>query len=98
MYANDALTGKLLWSKSENGIRNRASSPAMFQDGMYFLSLNSLFILSSRTGEILLQKELPYSVDVTSTPLVTKEEIIFGTATEGLVALDRNTLDEIPYR
>lgn len=94
MYANDALTGKLLWSKSENGIRNRASSPAMFQDGMYFLSLNSLFILSSRTGEILLQKELPYSVDVTSTPLVTKEEIIFGTATEGLVALDRNTLDE----
>lgn len=94
MYANDARTGKLLWDKSENGIRSRASSPAMYDGAMYFLSLNSLFILSERTGRVLARKELPYSVDVTSTPLVTEGEIIFGTATEGLVALDRETLEE----
>lgn len=94
LAAFDARTGKLLWGKSENGIRNRASSPAMYDGAMYFLSLNSLFILSEKTGRVLTRKELPYSVDVTSTPLVTKGEIIFGTATEGLVALDRETLEE----
>ena len=94
MYANDAHTGKLLWSKSEDGIRNRASSPAMYDGAMYFLSDHSLFILSEKTGSILARKELPYSVDVTSTPVVTKEEIIFGTARDGLVALDRETLEE----
>lgn len=94
MYANNAHNGKLIWSRSENGIRNRASSPAIHGGSMYFLSLNSLFILSPHTGEILFRKELPYSVDVTSTPLVTEENIIFGTATEGLVALDRQTLEE----
>lgn len=94
MYANDADNGQLLWGKSENGIRNRASSPAMFEGLMYFLSLKSLFVLSPSTGEILFEKELPYSVDVTSTPLVTDEEIIFGTAENGLVALDRHNWTE----
>lgn len=94
MYANDAHTGKLLWSRSENGIRNRASSPAMHDNIMYFLSQNALFALSPGSGDILFRKPLPYSVDVTSTPLVTPDEIIFGTAAEGLVALDRQTLEE----
>ena len=92
--ANDARTGKLLWGKSENGIRHRASSPAMYDGAMYFLSREAFFILSDKTGRVLARKDLPYSVEVTSTPLVTKEEIIFGTATEGLVALDRETLEE----
>lgn len=94
MYANDANTGDFMWSKSENGIRNRASSPAMYNGIMYFLSQKSLFALSPESGEILFQKELPYSVDVTSTPLVTESEIIFGTSAEGLIALDRQTLKE----
>ena len=94
MYANDAHTGKCLWGKSEDGIRNRASSPAMYDGAMYFLSNQSLFVLSEKTGSILVRKELPYSVDVTSTPLVTKSEIIFGTARDGLVALNRGTLEE----
>lgn len=29
-----------------------------------------------------------------STPLVTESEIIFGTANNGIIALDRQTLDE----
>lgn len=94
MYANAAADGRLLWSRSDRGIRNRASSPAMHGGSLYFLSQRSLFVLSAHDGGILVEKELPYSVDVTSTPLVTPEEVIFGTAEEGLVALDRHTLAE----
>ena len=93
MYANDARTGKLLWAKSEDGIRFRSSSPSMHDGAMYFLSESSLFVLSEKTGEILAVKKLPFSVEATSSPLVTRGEIIFGTAGEGIVALDRKTLD-----
>ena len=50
--------------------------------------------MEARTGRIIVRKTLPYSVDVTSTPLLTDKEIIFGTAKEGLVALDNQTLEE----
>lgn len=93
MYANDARTGRLLWARSEDGIRNRASSPAVHDGLLYFLSQQSLFIVSATSGQTVARRELPFSVDVTSTPAVTDREIIFGTATEGIVALDRQTLD-----
>ena len=50
--------------------------------------------MDARTGRIIVRKTLPYSGDVTSTPLLTDKEIIFGTAKEGLVALDNQTLEE----
>lgn len=49
--------------------------------------------MSVHTGQILAKKKLPYSVDVTSTPLVTEDAIIFGTARNGMVALDRENLE-----
>lgn len=94
LYANDARTGKLLWKVAEEGIRHRASSPAIHGDMVYFISDRSLFVLSLMTGHILKKKRLPYSVDVTSTPLVTGNEIIFGSARNGIIALDRATLNE----
>ena len=53
-----------------------------------------MFILDPTTGKIILRKKLGCSVDVNSTPLVTESEIIFGTANNGIIALDRQTLDE----
>ena len=38
------------------------------------------------------QKELSANLDVTSTPLVTEQEIIFGSADRGVFALDKPTL------
>ena len=58
------------------------------------ISNKAFFIIETRTGRIIVRKTLPYSVDVTSTPLLTDKEIIFGTAKEGLVALDNQTLEE----
>lgn len=61
---------------------------------LYLISDKSFFILEAATGEVIVRKPLPYNVDVTSTPLLTDKEIIFGSAQKGLIALDSETLEE----
>lgn len=94
LYGNDSKTGKMLWSVSNHGLRNRGASAAMHGSLLYLISEKSFFILEAATGRIIVRKPLPYSLDATSTPLLTDKEIIFGTANKGLVALDNETLEE----
>lgn len=94
LYANDMHTGKYLWGRSENGIRHRSASPAIKDGLLYFISGESVFVMTAMTGEVVMQRNLGYNVDVASTPLVTDKEIIFGTAQRGIVVLDRTTLAE----
>ena len=94
LYGNDAATGKKLWSMEKNGIRHRSSSAVMQGNVFYLASDESLFLMETKTGRILMQKKLPFSVNVASSPLVTDKELIFGTASEGIVALDRETWTE----
>lgn len=94
LYANDVKTGKQLWSINGYGLRNRGASAAIHNSLLYIISGKAFFIIEARTGRIVVRKELPYNVDVTSTPLLTDKEIIFGTAKDGLVALDNQTLEE----
>ena len=92
LHANDVHTGKHLWSLSEDGLRNRSASSALIDGLLYLISKTSFFIIEPVSGKVIARKELGYNVDVTSTPLVTENEIIFGTAEKGVVALDRRTL------
>lgn len=94
LYGHDAKTGKKLWTAADNGLRNRGSSPALHGSLLYLISDKSFFILEAATGKVVVRKPLPYNVDVTSTPLLTDKEIIFGSAQKGLVALDCETLEE----
>lgn len=94
LYGNDSKTGKMLWSASENGLRNRGASASMHGTLLYLVSEKSFFILDAKTGKVIVRKPLKYNVDVTSTPLLTDNEIIFGSADHGLIALDRETLEE----
>lgn len=94
LYGNDARTGEKLWAASENGLRNRGASPALHGALLYLISDKSFFILEAATGKVVVRKPLPYNIDVTSTPLLTDGEIIFGSAAKGLIALDRETLEE----
>lgn len=91
LYANDKATGRLLWSESREGLRNRSAAPAVIGGLLYLASGESFFVIEGRTGRILVRKPLDENVDVASTPAVTDTEIIFGTATHGVVALDRET-------
>ncbi len=94
LFANDAATGKMLWGSWDGELRHRSSSAAMWGDVFYILSAQSLFVMEARTGRILTRKKLGYDVNVSSTPLVTETEIIFGTSNRGIVALDRETYEE----
>ena len=92
LYGNDVRTGKQLWKLSDNGLGNRGASP-VYKDGkLWIISSKSFFTIEPQTGKVLQQKELSANLDVTSTPLVTEQEIIFGTADRGVFALDKSTL------
>ncbi len=94
LYAHDAATGDLLWSKGDYGLSDRGASPNL-QDGLlYLISRSSLFILNARTGQIIVRRTLPEAVDVTSTPLLLSNEIVFGTTSSGVMAVDRETLED----
>ena len=93
LYGNDLKTGALKWTANTNGLRNRGASAAVHGNLLYLISDKSFFILEANTGRVVVRKELPFSVDVTSTPLLTDKEIIFGSAKDGLIALDNETLE-----
>lgn len=98
LYGNDPKTGKMMWQNNTHGLSNRGASAAIHGNQIYIVSQKSFFILDSQSGRILVRKELPVSVDGTSTPLLTKHEIIFGTSESGIMALDNQTLEEKWHR
>ncbi|RHO74001.1 hypothetical protein DW083_04150 [Parabacteroides sp. AF48-14] len=92
-YGNDAKTGELLWKLDKDGITDRGATPALVDGLLYVAARKSLFIIDSRSGRVVVRKELPFNMQVNSTPLVTDDLIIVGTQTDGMVALDRQTFE-----
>jgi outer membrane protein assembly factor BamB len=93
-YAHDAATGKPLWEQTGSELRFR-DGPATFHDGKFYIaSKDSLFVLDAKTGKILQSEKTSCSMSAGSAPLVTDKRIIVGTAEQGLVAFDRQTLKE----
>ncbi len=93
LYGNDARTGELKWHLDKNGITDRGASAAIHNNLLYITSGKSLFIIDPLNGNVIVRKEYPFSLDVTSTPLLTDKEIIFGSVNNGLIAVDRETLE-----
>ncbi|MGM9802927.1 MAG: PQQ-binding-like beta-propeller repeat protein [Muribaculaceae bacterium] len=93
LYGNDAATGKLLWSHSQYGLRNRGASASIHGGLAYLVSDKSFFVIDARSGRIVVRRELPVAVDATSTPLLTKDLIVFGSSDKGIVAIDAQTHD-----
>lgn len=92
LYGNDATTGKKLWEINSDGMRMRGASTTLYDGKLYVISEKSLFIIDPASGNVITRKEYPgLSLDVTSTPLITDQEIIFGTADKGMVALNKTT-------
>ena len=91
-YANDANTGQKLWSKKIG-----FGSPVAIYNGFaYYISNtdNSISIVEAKTGKRIVRKSFDFALHNLSVPLVTDKEIIFGTAEEGVIAVDRETLEE----
>ncbi len=92
LYGNDIHTGRQLWKLVDNGLSNRGASPVYCDGLLWIISSKSVFTIDPKEGKVINHKELPANLDVTSTPLVTEHEIIFGTAEGGILSLDRKTL------
>lgn len=94
MYANKLQDGKSVWRNGTEGLSSRASTPAVHGHLLYTVSNDSFFIIDEETGRIVARKKLDCGVDVASSPLLTDKEIIFGTSTGGVIALDNQTLEK----
>lgn len=93
LYGNNIQTGELLWEAGSNGLRNRGASAVLHGNLLYIISEKSFFIMDALKGTVIARREFPFSVDVTSTPLLTDKEIIFGTVDAGMTAIDKETFD-----
>jgi outer membrane protein assembly factor BamB len=93
LYGNDLKTGSGLWKLDQDGLRDRGASPVLHDGLFYVISRKSIFVIEPQTGKIVKQKEIPErNLENTSTPLITGDRIIFGTADKGVVALDKESL------
>ena len=93
-YANDTQTGKMLWGRGAYGY---GGSATMIDDLVYFTSNSSLCVANARTGKRIIQKKFDFLINNLSAPLVTDSEIILATSADGVIAVDRETL-EVKWR
>ncbi len=95
LYGHDIKTGKLLWQRSDEGLRFRDGSATIVNDTLVIAANQSIFLLDPKTGKTIRQRKTGYSHGVNTTPLVTDKYIIVGTADKGVVAFDKVTLEEV---
>jgi outer membrane protein assembly factor BamB len=90
LFGHDKQTGKKKWKVSEEGIRFRSGTSVFFNDTLWVTGEKTLVKMNPQTGQIYKSYPLDYNLQVATTPLVSNDMIILGTADKGLVALDRN--------
>ncbi|WP_120514137.1 PQQ-binding-like beta-propeller repeat protein [Chitinophaga barathri] len=92
LFMHQAATGKLLWKRSDGGIRFR-SSPPVFADGrLYVCGINILHIIDPATGRTTDSILVPDGLKTMAAPVITDKLIIVSGAEKGLFAFHRNTL------
>lgn len=89
-HANDALTGRKLWSKKYH----YGSSAAMHNGLLYYINNGTLTVREAKTGRTIIEKNYGTPLKNLSTPLITDGEIIFGTSLDGVMAVDASTLEK----
>lgn len=95
LYAHDAATGKLLWSKTDDEIRFRDGSASFYDGRFYLASSGTIFVIDPRSGNILQQKSTGYRFHSAAVPLVTPKLIVVATSDNGVVAFDRQSMKEV---
>jgi outer membrane protein assembly factor BamB len=95
IYAADARTGRQLWARRRDGLNWRSGSPAAAAGRMFLTSGDKLVELDLFTGETIRERKSKCNMQIPTTPLVSATRIFAGTAKEGLVAFDRESLEEI---
>ncbi|WP_316842361.1 PQQ-binding-like beta-propeller repeat protein [Pedobacter gandavensis] len=95
LFGHDRKTGKLLWKRSDEGLRFRSSTGIYEAGKLYITGLNAIFILDPLTGKNINKIEGTYDFKVMAAPLITDKYLIMPTSTDGVVAYDLKTLKEV---
>ena len=95
IYGNDARTGKQLWARRRDGLNWRTGSPTVCGGRVILTSGDKLVEIDLFTGETIRERKCKCNMQIPTKPLVTAKRIFVGTAKEGLVAFDRETLEEV---
>lgn len=94
LYGNDLITGKMLWSLKQDGLSDRGAAPTIQGNLMYVAARSTIFVIDVKSGKIIAKKDLsPIILQALSTPLITDKFIIFGTARDGVIALNKENLN-----
>ncbi|MCK9627223.1 MAG: PQQ-binding-like beta-propeller repeat protein [Bacteroidales bacterium] len=88
-FANDAISGKLLWEKKDDVTRIADNSPVSFDGYFFYTSPEYITQVDPHSGKELLRQKINYTVNTRSRPVVTDKYYIVGTADKGVVAFDR---------
>jgi outer membrane protein assembly factor BamB len=91
LFAHDAVTGKLLWKRGDEGIRFRSGTPAFYNNQLYVYGINKLHIIDPVTGKTMEEIPTSYDLKTMTAPVVTDKHIIVCTAANGMVAYDKTT-------
>lgn len=94
LFVHDIKTGKLIWKKSEDGLRFRSGGASVDENGLFVAGLNSLFLLDERTGNVLTQKKYEEDLKVMASPLLTDDQLILPTSLNGVKGYNKADLEE----
>lgn len=95
LFGHDLKTGKQKWSVGEEGMRSRSASASFVDDTLFVTGSNVLAKMDPESGEFWSIYPTPYSLLVSTTPLVSDTKIVMGTTRDGMVAFDRASMEEI---
>lgn len=95
IYGADALTGRQLWMRRRDGLASRSGEPALAGGRAFVTSGKTLCEIDLFTGETVRERKCDCNMQIPTKPLLAGKRIFVGTVTEGLVAFDRETLDEV---
>lgn len=95
IYGADARTGRQLWMRRRDGLNSRSGEPALAGGRAFVTSGRTLCEIDLFTGETIRERKCDCNMQIPTKPLLTGRRIFVGTVNEGLVAFDRETLDEV---
>ncbi|KGE12693.1 PQQ-binding-like beta-propeller repeat protein [Sphingobacterium deserti] len=94
LFLHDRRTGKLLWSKKDEGIRFRSSGIAMDGQHLFVAGLNTLFVLDEPSGKEIRKHTFSEDFKSMGSPLVHDDLLVVPTGNCGIMAVDKQSLEK----
>ena len=92
LFMHHAGTGRLLWKRSDGGIRFRSSPPVFSGGRLYVCGINLLHIIDPVTGRTEDSISVQDGLKTMAAPVITDKLIIVSGAEKGLFAFHRDNL------